>query len=442
MKGLKMIYLLFGYFIVSVFFSGNCFSFHMEKLNSSDNMPISPAEAKLFAKKFLIINALDTVVFDFSQSICTPTYVQVPVFFLSNDTVYALDFALKFNPSEFSYNSLINHKPYLNNSISFNSSDSTLRFSTFSMTQIENNSPLVSVRFNIVSGMISLASFISIETLLNGDDCSYKSKNLPPAPPITSGGISSIASGDSVALNINVPAGATNLWSTGASTPTIWVYNAGTYAVAVTNAAGCTSSSYITLNSIDPLPVELLEFYGSNSGNEIELTWSTASEVNNDRFSLEYSQDAITWKILTEIAGAGTTSNINNYSFSHESPQAGHNYYRLKQYDYDGSFRMSDIITVQFSRQKTYADLLVNPNPFPSDENYLSLSVSSNELSGQLRLLDLNGKIIFEENIFVQPISSTTGTMSLIVKITIPPGIYIVRWSDNSRLAVTRLIVL
>ncbi len=442
MKFIKMMYLIFGYFITSVIFPGHCFSSVPEKSGNTNISLTSPEEARSLSKKFLIINSLDTVVFDFSQSVCTPTYIQVPVFILSNDTVYAVDFALKFNPSEFSYNSLINHKAYLNNSINFNSSDSTLRFSTFSITQIENNSPLVSVRFNIVSGMISMASFISVQTLLNGDDCSYKSINLPPAPPITSGGISSIASGDSVALNINVPVGSTYLWSTGAGTSTIWVYNAGTYSVDVTNAAGCTSSSYIVLTSVDPLPVDLLEFYGLNSGNEIELIWSTASEINNDHFILEHSKDANSWNLLTEVSGAGNTSNISKYSYVHESPQSGNNYYRLQQIDYDGSFSISDIITVKFRDQQLVTGLAVHPNPFPSEGRSLTLSISSQEFSGKLSLLDLNGKTLYDEIIFIQPGSSNTGTLIFNVKTTIPPGIYMIKWRDTGMVAVTRLIVL
>ena len=48
-----------------------------------------------------VINQLDSVIFDLSQSVCASGQVTFPVYFKSDDPIYAVDFSLKFNPNGF-----------------------------------------------------------------------------------------------------------------------------------------------------------------------------------------------------------------------------------------------------------------------------------------------------------------------------------------------------
>ena len=98
------------------------------------------------------------------------------------------------------------------------------------------------------------------------------------------------------------------------------------------------------------LPIELLYFKGSVYNSDNILHWSTASEDNNDYFTIEKTKDGIDWEIVTRESGAGNSSNQLYYSSVDENVESIINYYRLKQTDYDGKFKYSDIISIDNRR--------------------------------------------------------------------------------------------
>lgn len=101
----------------------------------------------------------------------------------------------------------------------------------------------------------------------------------------------------------------------------------------------------ITINN-STLPIELLDFTAQNSGSYNLLKWSTATELNNDRFEIERSCDGNEWIKLSEIKGNGTTIIQSNYSYIDYNPNVI-DYYRIKQIDFDGTFSYTDIIKIQ-----------------------------------------------------------------------------------------------
>ena len=82
-----------------------------------------------------------------------------------------------------------------------------------------------------------------------------------------------------------------------------------------------------------PLPVGLISFYGYKSDDNNVLTWSTASESNNDYFMLERSQDGNIWDYLSNIDAIGNSIEVNKYVYFDDRFSG---YYRLMQYDVDG----------------------------------------------------------------------------------------------------------
>jgi hypothetical protein len=94
------------------------------------------------------------------------------------------------------------------------------------------------------------------------------------------------------------------------------------------------------------LPIELLYFRGENYKRYNHLTWSTASEVNNDYFDIEKTKDGKDWSSIMTENGAGNSSTQLYYSFDDNNVEGIINYYRLKQTDYDGKFKYSDIISI------------------------------------------------------------------------------------------------
>jgi hypothetical protein len=94
------------------------------------------------------------------------------------------------------------------------------------------------------------------------------------------------------------------------------------------------------------LPIELLYFKGVKDKLSNKLFWSTASESNNDFFTVEKSTNGIDWEIIDRQNGAGNSSIQLNYYFLDQSVESLINYYKLKQTDYDGKFKYSDIISI------------------------------------------------------------------------------------------------
>lgn len=96
-----------------------------------------------------------------------------------------------------------------------------------------------------------------------------------------------------------------------------------------------------------PLPIELLSFYGYNKSSYNLLTWETATETNNDYFTLERSIDGINWDVVTIVDGSGNSSFILSYRYKDYDFKTGVNYYRLSQTDYNGHREFFNIIALE-----------------------------------------------------------------------------------------------
>ena len=114
-----------------------------------------------------------------------------------------------------------------------------------------------------------------------------------------------------------------------------------------------------------PTPVELVGFTANQSDNQVRLTWSTASEINNKGFEINRSINGNN-SVIGFVEGKGSSSEINNYKFTDETElRPGIYSYRLKQIDYDGTSEYSDEVRVEIVEQVKEYTLLQNyPNPF------------------------------------------------------------------------------
>lgn len=124
----------------------------------------------------------------------------------------------------------------------------------------------------------------------------------------------------------------------------------------------------VAINLYSGLPIELLSFDAHANGKEDVLEWNTASETNNDFFSIERSQDALHWQELQTIKGSGNSREMKRYRTTVDETLAGVYYYRLKQTDYDKTVHYSDAVAVERSEQQT---LRVYPVP-ATDLVYIS----------------------------------------------------------------------
>ncbi len=114
-----------------------------------------------------------------------------------------------------------------------------------------------------------------------------------------------------------------------------------------------------------PLPVELVSFNASVSNNIVELSWITATEINNLGFEVERKSENGVFDKIGFVEGNGTTTEYSNYSFIDVLNKAGTYHYRLKQIDYDGSSEYSGSILVEIELIPILFKLEQNyPNPF------------------------------------------------------------------------------
>ena len=120
-------------------------------------------------------------------------------------------------------------------------------------------------------------------------------------------------------------------------------------------------------SSYDVLPISLLSFYATSRNNKIHLIWITASEQDNNYFSIEKSGDGVNFEVESIIAGAGNSTSELQYSFDDLFPIAGVNYYRLRQTDYNGGYSLSKTIAVNVMEDEP---IYIYPNPF-NDKIYL-----------------------------------------------------------------------
>lgn len=151
---------------------------------------------------------------------------------------------------------------------------------------------------------------------------------------------------------------------------------------------------YNPSSSTSILPVELVAFEAQVADNQVLLNWSTATELNNDYFTVEKSLDGLIFQELGQVDGAGTTNELKTYSFVDDNPVNGLSYYRLKQVDFDSTTSFSKIISVDHLFGEKDLNILLYPNP--SDE-YVNVRLDGLVEGVELRVMDYLGRDVTRE---------------------------------------------
>ncbi|HLY70105.1 MAG TPA: discoidin domain-containing protein [Puia sp.] len=136
------------------------------------------------------------------------------------------------------------------------------------------------------------------------------------------------------------------------------------------------------------LPVTLINFSGINVNNlYAQLNWTTATEVNSSYFDLERSGDGMHFVTIDSLEAAGNSVSPRNYADKDENPMNGHDFYRLKIVNRDGTFAYSNIISLIFGNGTV---LQLFPNPA---KDYFMVAAGTNPVS-VITVLDATGKVI------------------------------------------------
>lgn len=175
------------------------------------------------------------------------------------------------------------------------------------------------------------------------------------------------------------------------------------------------------------LPVELISFDAKRQGTGALLTWATAHEFNASHFDIQRAGEDKVFLSIGRVAAAGTTTELQQYSFSDPDPLFGMNYYRLQQVDLEGSAALSDIQSLQFGH--TAVVMQVWPNPA---QNSISVSIDLEFQHCQIALVNVEGETVFRQDVEERLAIHSIDLGGL------PPGLYQLivtigsqRWSER-----------
>ncbi|HBG71153.1 MAG: hypothetical protein A2W93_02385 [Bacteroidetes bacterium GWF2_43_63] len=173
----------------------------------------------------------------------------------------------------------------------------------------------------------------------------------------------------------------------------------------------------------DPMPIVLTSFEGQSVGSSIQLNWSTATETNNDYFTIQRSNDAVSFQDLLRIEGAGNSNVIHQYSAIDLQPFDGAVFYRLMQTDFDGTTTFSDVIVVHFAKTTPFT---VFPNPFSTSATFVLDDMLIETKNFELKIYNVMGKEMMSSILTDRLTTLATGDLT--------PGIYLYKITSNGEM--------
>jgi hypothetical protein len=225
--------------------------------------------------------------------------------------------------------------------------------------------------------------------------------------------------------------------------PNVQMENAGMYYLTVTSADECTASASVQIEILEKaLPVNLINFEGRwDEGMSLnQLNWSTASESNNDYFIIERSFTTDGFSPVGRMNGAGNSLSQQFYSFQDKDVDPGTKYfYRLRQVDYNQTFKYSRIIMIQTpSNRLTDHEVLLYPNP--AIDNVM-LRIGSTPVSGiMVNIYNQNGINVYRN--YMSDINENTNLLERFHPEQMPAGVYSILLSGAEFQMVKRLRII
>ncbi|WP_118951100.1 T9SS type A sorting domain-containing protein [Taibaiella helva] len=174
------------------------------------------------------------------------------------------------------------------------------------------------------------------------------------------------------------------------------------------------------------LPVTLLYFKGALAAGEVNLEWSTASETDNLRFTIQRSSDQKSWTAIGTVPGSPSSQEKRTYRYTDAAPLPGASFYRLEQEDRDGKKHYSVIVPIRNGRPGAY----IYPNPAAGDR----CNILVPEMPSAAALYDIAGRQVYRK----KPLS-TGNTISLDLS-AVPQGLYYVKLYFQGGVTTLRLV--
>jgi len=191
-----------------------------------------------------------------------------------------------------------------------------------------------------------------------------------------------------------------------------------------------TVNTYNDLGSTDnPLPVTWKSVSAVVKDKSVDINWTTATETNNDYFSIEHSIDNDSFQQIGRVEGAGNTSELTSYTHLHDKPVSGTNYYRIKQVDFNGNSDYSKIVSAKWEGLSIRSLSIEFVHWSTDEQKALIQSVPGSTI--EIAIYNLAGKKVYKESV------KTTSAyyMHSIEKTYLQDGIYIMRVRSGENVA-------
>ncbi|MBB6609467.1 T9SS type A sorting domain-containing protein [Pontibacter sp. Tf4] len=221
-----------------------------------------------------------------------------------------------------------------------------------------------------------------------------------------------------------------------------WVKHSGAAPDTYTNSltsTGINSLTRMTLGSnVTPLPVELLSFTAVKQGTNAVLKWATASERNNSGFEVQVSTDGLTFQKIGFVESrVGTSAIKQEYSFTDSRHgKNGVQYYRLKQIDFDGTFKLYGPKVIDYGTVTKIAPAIVYPNPFTDNLRVIIETPTAGK--AHVKLYTVSGQLLKEEVLQVEA-GKDDHTLNL-GSGTYAPGLYMLVIELNQQVQTLKLM--
>lgn len=187
------------------------------------------------------------------------------------------------------------------------------------------------------------------------------------------------------------------------------------------------------------LPIELVYFKAVLNDGQVNLSWATASELNNDYFTVERSGDGIHFEEVLRKNGAGNSTNTLYYNDKDENPLKRYSYYRLKQTDYDGHFTYSEIETIKnkanSEEESSMKITSVSPNPFIEKFTVSFLLKTASVV--EFQLYNSSGQVVYKSVINT---NDGMNQYDYVDELGLPPGMYIMNLIYNDQKVTQKII--
>jgi hypothetical protein len=193
-----------------------------------------------------------------------------------------------------------------------------------------------------------------------------------------------------------------------------------------TTVAAGSYSTDIILTVTARLAAELLEINAKSAQGKNTLTWSTASEKDNNNFVVERSVNGVDFASIGEVKAAGTSQTINNYAFLDENVTGSVNYYRIQTVDITGKMNASKVVAVA-----SKGTLAVNVSRSLGDSK-LNI-VSDSEGQATVNIFNLSGQIVA-----TQVVSLTSGASEHALNFN-QTGLFIVNVTNGKSTVSTKM---